>query len=110
MAMPEGVVFSKYEPSYFGALCVKGETLKHDFLYQDIGCDAVESESSEDFVGKLDDAHCLGATVPMDFHCMGRDGCFDENQLFAVWEEGDVRDLIARLKECLPQSRYGEIT
>ena len=27
-----------------------------------------------------------------------RDGCFDEGQLFAVFEERDVEDLIARLQ------------
>lgn len=38
-----------------------------------------------------------GEDLAMDFDCLGRDGLFDRNQLFAVWSADDVRGLIARL-------------
>ncbi len=33
----------------------------------------------------------------MDFDCQGRDGCFDEDQLLAVYSRSDVEALMARL-------------
>jgi hypothetical protein len=37
----------------------------------------------------------------MDFEYEGRDGLFEEGQLFAVWEKADVASLIERLRRCL---------
>ncbi len=34
----------------------------------------------------------------MDFDCLSRDGCFDQNQLFIIWEAKDVKQLIDRLQ------------
>ena len=39
-----------------------------------------------------------GISVGMDFNTSGRDGLFNEDELFAVWEQADVDALIARLK------------
>lgn len=100
LALPENTLFAKYAPCYFEELCIKGETWPHDFLVQQIA-DAIESKGSEDFCKKLDLAQFEGASLPMDFNNMSRDGCFDADQLFAVYEDADVRALIARLTECL---------
>ncbi len=99
-ALPAGTLFSKYEPFFFGPLCIKGETWEYDFLVQDIA-DAIECTGSNDFGNKLDEAQITGASLTMDFDCQGRDGCFDKGQLFAVWERVDVESLIARLQETL---------
>lgn len=99
-AMPAGTLFSKYEPCYFEDLSIKGETMAFDFLVQPIA-DAIECNGSDKFVAKLDGAHITGASLAMDFDCQGRDGCFDDGQLFAVWERADVEALIARLQETL---------
>jgi len=40
--------------------------------------------------------------LTMDFDSYGRDGLFDGDQLFAVWESNDVKALIERLTLCLP--------
>jgi hypothetical protein len=102
LAMPPNTLFSKYTPCMFGPLEIKGETWGcNDFLSQQVA-DAIACTGSEDFADKLEDAELSGATLVMDFDCLGRDGCFDEDQLFAVWESADVAALIARLKECLP--------
>jgi len=34
-----------------------------------------------------------------NFECEGRDGLFDECQLFAVWEPQDVAALITKLQQ-----------
>lgn len=99
-ALPAGTLFSKYVPCYFEALTIKGETWEYDFLTQQIA-DAIACTGSDDFSAKLDHAQFTGASLTMDFDCQGRDGCFDKEQLFAVWERADVEALITRLQETL---------
>ncbi len=106
LAMPTGTLFSKYEPVVFDALMIKEETITSppyspdgkaiDFNFTEIG-GAVDSDSTGDFVDKLNDSRENGTSVPMDFNAIGRDGEFVEDQLFAVWERKDVEDLIVRL-------------
>jgi len=100
-ALPENTVFSKYAPCYFEELQIKGETWEVDFLSQPIA-DAIETDGAGDFSDKLRRAQETGESLAMDFHCPGRDGLFEPDQLFAVWEPDDVLALIERLKECLP--------
>lgn len=97
--MPEGTVFMKYEPCCFDELCVKGRTLENDFLYADI-VGEIEAESSDEFSAKLTAAENTFASIPMDFNCYTRDGCFDPKQLFAIYEKQDIEGLIAKLQEC----------
>lgn len=99
-ALPSGTLYSKYVPCYFDSLTIKGETRGRDFLTQQIA-DAIESKGSDDFSDQLFEAQHSGVSLTMDFDCMGRDGCFNDNQLFAVWERADVEALILRLQETL---------
>lgn len=101
LAMPAGTLFSKYEPCVFGALEIKGDTLENcgDFGVQQIA-DAIECYDSGDFGLKCTMME-NGISVGLDLDCQGRDGLFDENQLFAVWEPKDVEALIERLSDAL---------
>lgn len=101
LALPDETLFSKYAPCYFENMQIKTSNCgEHDFIAQSIE-DAIECRGSEDFSDKLDDAERLGVSLKMDFNCTGRDGCFDEDQLFAVWEHADLEALIERLQVCL---------
>lgn len=102
LALPDETLFSKYEPCVFGDLTIKGETVGvNDFLIQQI-CDAVRCHDSGEFAEILDDAQETGRSFDMDFDCMGRDGLFDDEQLFAIWEPADIIALIERLKMLVP--------
>ncbi len=105
IALPSGTVFSKYEPCCFGAVKIKGASMVfdgggNDFADQAIN-DAIECDSSEDFMAKLEDSRQTGKSLAMDFDFQGRDGCYEDDQLFAAWEKKDVVALIERLKETL---------
>ena len=102
LSMPSETIFSKYHPCVFEELCIKGETWGYDFLVQTLA-DAIESSDSGEFVDVLDRSISTGESISMDFESQGRDGLFDDDQLFAVWERDDVRGLIARLDRCLPK-------
>ena len=103
--MPANTVYSKYEPCVFGNIKIKGDSIHHaggvgDFGYQQIA-DAVDAGSSNEFSDILFAAEETGDSFNMDFDCQGRDGLFDEDQLFVVWEKRDIQALILRLNETL---------
>jgi len=100
LAMPPETLFSKYEPCVFGPLCIKGTSYTDDFLYQDLA-DAVEFRDSGQMLDDLEAARTEGKSLRMDFDCQGRDGLFDAEQLFAIWEQADVAALISRLTRCI---------
>lgn len=104
LELPEGVLFSKYAPCYFENIMIKGESLPNDFCYQQI-VDAVKCHDSNEYGDILDRACETGESFDLDFCCQGRDGCFDEDQLFAVWEQKDIGALMARLASIRPGER-----
>lgn len=103
LAMPAGIVFSKYQPMYFGDLMIKGESTPNDFCYQDIS-GAVACEDSGEFCDILERAEKTGVSIALDFDCQARDGLYDKDQLFAIWEPDDVRALITRLEDSMRES------
>lgn len=98
LAMPEGTLFAKYEPCNFGDLQIKGDSLHNDFFTQELS-GAIEHNNGMDFSDKLFDAAANGTSLPVDLQCQGRDGLFDDDQLFAVWEAKDVEQLIERIQQ-----------
>jgi len=104
MLLPAGTVFSKYKPQIFGQLMIKDSTLEggHDFYDQSI-VDAVECSGSNDMSDKLFAAEDSGNDLTMDFEAGGRDGCFDMEQQFAVWDKADVTALVSRLQSALSE-------
>lgn len=100
LSLPENTLFSTYDPQVFGPLEIKGASLTNDFYVQDIAS-AVASTGDQDECNILDHALQTGSSFRMDFNCEGRDGCFEDNELYAVWEREDVESLISRLQECI---------
>lgn len=103
--MPPNTLFAKYEPCVFEELEIKGETWEYDFLVSSSLSSAIKCSGSDEFSELLDRAEKTSESLAMDFETEGRDGCFDKDQLFAVWEEADVLALIERLKRCLPNDQ-----
>jgi hypothetical protein len=104
LALPAGTVYAKYAPSYFEELCIKGETLPYnDWCEQDI-VGSFHAKDSGEWSNLLDESLMTGKSLQMDFNIEARDGCFDDDQLFAVWEQRDVLALIARLLDAVMES------
>ncbi len=101
LALPDDTLFCKWEPCCFGELTIKGESLDNDFREQQIGGEAVKCNDSGEFSELCNRAAMTGASVELDFYGQGRDGCYDEDQMFAVWETADVAMLIERLILCM---------
>jgi hypothetical protein len=104
--LPAGTIFMKYNPMVFEELQCKGDTWEHDFLSENIS-NWPDCDGSDDLHDKLQLAQDTGASIRLDFDSSGRDGCFDDDQLFAVYERLDVEMLQDKLTRCLTQA-YSE--
>lgn len=96
LKLPAGTLFAKYSPIVFDEMAIKGDTTPNgDFYYQSL----IEPDviSSNDIVDKLEEARVTGNSFSLDLNCEGRDGCFNSDQLFAVWDRADTLQLIDRL-------------
>jgi hypothetical protein len=102
LEMPAGTLFQKYSPYVFEDLCIKGETTTAAGFFQVDLCGLwpADCNDTNDFCDALDRMRA-GAALPLDLETECRDGLFDNNQLFAVWEARDVEALIARLGAAL---------
>lgn len=104
LKMPAGTLFSKYTHCIFEELLIKGETLRNinktdDFYYQQIQ-GAIDLDQYNNLcIGRIN----ITNSFDMDFYCQSRDGQYDENELYAIWNEVDVQQLIARLQQVLIQ-------
>ena len=104
MKMPSGTVFSYYEPCVFRELNIKDCNPEPDYpdFTMSLLIGAIEHSNSDDY-GENCERMELGESIGMDLEFSGREGLFDDGQLYAVYEKEDVEKLIARLKETLPK-------
>ena len=98
LQLDKETLYSKYEPCYFSDLTIKCiSNMSDDFVTQGI-TNAIECDNGQEHIEILSNSEKNGTSFTMDFDCPGRDGCFDEDQLFAIWEKEDIEKLIERLK------------
>ncbi len=99
LKLPSGVFYSTYEPTIFGTLCIKGETIENsgDFYMNSI-VDSVDCFDTDEFVDILHNSKNTGKSFNMNFDVFERDGLFEKDQLFCVWEKKDVGKLIDKIK------------
>lgn len=100
LALPENTLFSKYHPCYLDEIMIKGETIENDFECQDIS-NAIRCYDSDEYMDLLLNAEHNNAEIELDLECADRAACYNEDQLFAVWDRKDVLTLIKRLMDCV---------
>lgn len=96
--LPAGLVFAKFKPIIFEELQVKGDThvLQNDYYYSNFI--EVDSEDAVDTIFRSLDS---GESVPLHDNTWMRDGDYNEEQLYAVFEKQDVEQMVERLQESL---------
>ncbi|QLG96598.1 hypothetical protein HZF02_32220 (plasmid) [Pseudomonas yamanorum] len=101
LGMPVGTVFAKYDPSIIrepmvkcDSTAVRGEIV--DFYYASL-TDEVDCSGSIERDAIMYAAEEDGVPFALDFNTQCRDGMYDADQLFAVWEREDIEGLISRL-------------
>lgn len=97
LKMPNGTVFSKYEPCYFNGLMIKDmNSGEIDFYYMSL-IGNVDSTHTGDFFDKCEEAQKTGRSLKLDFDVIERNAMYNKNQLFAVYEKEDIEGLVKSL-------------
>lgn len=102
LAMPSGTVFAKYEPCFFGELSIKGDNSGANDWY-DLQLNGPWFEGvtgGETYIDRLIEIQDGKPSGELDY-AEGRDALFDDGQLLAVWEKGDVAEVIRLLSDAL---------
>ena len=103
--LPEGTLFAYYEPIIFDDLCIKYQNLYNeknepiDFLYECL-LGNVDSQGSDDYANILIKAQKDKSSFKLDFDCGERDGLYQDDALYAIYEKDDIVDFIRKLNFC----------
>ena len=109
-SLPEGTLFSYLSHYEIGPLMIKGETSFYsgpevkqieqgqpfDFFYTELVYPHMRDD--EQYVDALNDMTTTGESRP-NMLSSTRDGCFDETQMYVVYDKDDIECFIAKLQE-----------
>ena len=103
LKLPEGTIFAKGEPWFFGNLSIKGDSMYfdsggNDFIYLDPHW--VDAHDSGEAMARLDEMLATGCSYPME-DAFGRDGCFEDDAVFMVFEREDLTKLKRYIESAL---------
>lgn len=100
LKLPPNTIFSKFDPNVFYMPLIKLDNVgDNDFYYTPISGDLYCNILDEDEV--IEGMIRKGEKAMLVFDTEYRDGLFDEDQLFAIWDKQDVKRLIQRLLLCI---------
>ncbi len=93
MDLPAGTIYQEYEPKIFRTgLCIKGETTVPWSEKNSGDWTLLDLPDFEDFMSDTTKLE-VGHSVKFDFKAYGRDGCYAEDQMYAVWEPDELAHL-----------------
>ena len=96
LRMPVGTAYCKGKRWYFDELAFKGDTCFSDdgrpIDWFALNPAWVDGEDSNECFDRLEDMLANGTSYPMQ-DSIGRDGCFDDEDLFLVFEKDDLAKL-----------------
>lgn len=100
LTLPAGTLYQKYEPSWCEHLEIKINNV-NDNDWASLTLDAIALCPGGD-PNEVNEILDSGKPFRMDFSNIGRDGAFEENKIFMIWEKKDIKDLIDILvHDCL---------
>lgn len=98
LKLPNGVVYSRYQSlSMFSGLEVKEETLTNDWVYTSL-MEFVDAHDSGEMADIMIKAEEEGTEFRLDVECGQRDGFFEGEEYFAIYDKEDILKLFERMK------------
>ncbi len=85
--LPDGTIFCKGTKWCFDNLSIKGHSWDNDFLYVDL-CN-IDAHDTGQWVDRLEDSLKNGTSYLINNNA-ARDGIFDEDAIFLVYEKEDL--------------------
>lgn len=110
LTLPQGTVFSKFRPQIFDFPQIKLASMGEiDFCSFELDHwpECNDSNEHHDIIHKMEQDPTF--EHPLTFDVTGRDGCFERDQLFAIWDDADVQGLIERLQWSIVKKKEGVV-
>lgn len=104
LKLPNGTIFCKGTKWCFDNLSIKGHSWENEFLYIDL-CN-IDANDTGQWVDRLEDSLENCTSYPINNN-IARDGLFEEEGIFLVFEEKDLIfliDVMKIAKSVTPQS------
>lgn len=99
--LPAGTIYAKGKPWCFDGFNVKDQTLRNDWVK--LAPMWIEANDDGEQVERLTEMLETGASYPMD-DSFGRDGCFDDDEIFLIPEKADLEKLKALIDAAIAVS------
>ena len=96
LELPVGTLFSEYEPHVFYGLFIKTDFCNEDYFEKEL-IGNIKCDNSGEFAERLELTRLKGVSIDLDFDVDGRNGCFRNDQLYAIYEKKDIKQLIDML-------------
>lgn len=93
--LPAGTLYCKGVRWAFDEICVKADTLGNDWVQ--LSLNGIEAHDSGELFYRYEEMLQAGTSYPIN-ESYGRDGCFDDDALFLVFERADLRALKAMIE------------
>lgn len=92
LALPAGTFYREGEPWAFGDLCLKHDTLgTNDWVEQHF--ENPEAKSSDELFDRFEEMLQQEASYPLDAENTMRNGMFEDDSIFLIYEANDLRIL-----------------
>lgn len=89
LAMPAGTIYAKGKPWYFDGLTIKFDTTPNGGDWFQLDPAWIGASGEEDQFNRLEQMLADGVSYSMQ-NAIGRDGYFDSEELFLVFEKDDL--------------------
>src|SRR6185312_16833490 len=90
LILPVGTIYCKGVPWAFEGLCIKGDSLSNDWIYLHPAWAAAHDSGAA--MGLLETSLETGSLFACE-NAYGRDGCFDDKEVFLIFEKPDLEAL-----------------
>ncbi len=92
LLLPPGTVYSRYKPEIVTGFEIKGDSFSNDWYYRnllgDVGGDSTTHEYEDMEAGK---------SLPIRLDIEQRDGLFERDTMFLIYEPGDIKTLVKEI-------------
>lgn len=96
--LPSGTVFCEWEPCIRRELKVKGESIDNiDYIEMELRGDFKSEVCLDPYLEACDRLE-KGEEVRAEFDSFGRDGLYDHNRKYVVYDKQDIEDLLNYIK------------
>jgi flavodoxin len=101
--LPENILYSNYDPCVISGLKIKKKTIYNqekeaiDYTYIDL-IGNIECDGSDDFFEILENSNKNKINFNLDFEIEERDGMFDEEEMFCIYEKKDIERFLLCLE------------